>query len=165
MKKVLAVVLVVCVVCAAGSAFAQNRQQRNGRDNFEPCNCERGQFEGRRGGFEPGMRGGFEERRMMFAPDMPKEIREKAVELAKLHIDLEEALSSRPVNKEKALEVHAKMQKLEQEIEAWKFAQRLERIEAAGANPEHNRRAHPMPNAPKPENAPELPDTTGAPEK
>ena len=135
MKKVLAVVLVVSVLCAASSAFAQQGQQdrkgdrpmlqqRNGRGNFEACHCGREQQE-QHGNFEPGMHG----RRMMFAPDMPKEIREKAVELAKLRIDLDEALSSRPMNKEKALEVHAKMQKLEQEIESWKFSQMLERRE------------------------------------
>ena len=66
----------------------------------------------------------------MFTPDMPKEIREKSAELAKLRIDLEEAMTSRPINKEKALDVHAKMQKVKQEIETWRFTQRLERIEA-----------------------------------
>ena len=66
----------------------------------------------------------------MFTPDMPKEIREKSAELAKLRIDLEEAMTSRPINKEKALDVHAKMQKVKQEIETWRFTQRLERVEA-----------------------------------
>ncbi len=66
----------------------------------------------------------------IFTPDMPKEIREKAAELAKLRIDLEEAMTSRPINKEKALDVHAKMQKAKQEIETWRFTRRLERIEA-----------------------------------
>ena len=66
----------------------------------------------------------------IFTPDMPKEIREKAAELAKLRIDLEEAMTSRPINKEKALDVHAKIQKAKQEIETWRFTRRLERIEA-----------------------------------
>ena len=66
----------------------------------------------------------------MFTPDMPKEIREKSAELAKLRIDLEEAMTSRPINKEKALDVHAKIQKAKQEIETWRFTRRLERIEA-----------------------------------
>lgn len=66
----------------------------------------------------------------IFTPDMPKEIREKTAELAKLRIDLEEAMTSRPLNKEKALDVHAKMQKVKQDIETWRFTKRLERIEA-----------------------------------
>lgn len=162
MKKVIAVVAVVCVMFAAGSALAQPKDRRNQPQNVQQMNRpqrnapdfqERGprfqnvsdDFRGPRGDFRPGFDGrhcGFEgrgHRGPTFTPDMPKEIREKATELAKLRIDLEEAMTSRPLNKEKALEVHAKMQKVEQEVEAWRFAQRLERIEEMQKQRELNR--------------------------
>ena len=108
-----------------------------------------------------GMRCGFKggHREHIFTPDMPKEIRAKAVELAKLRIDLEEAMTSRPLNKEKALEVHAKMQKVEQEIDAWRFAKKLEHIEAMQKQHELNRNVPPArPGMPAPEKpAPEAP--------
>lgn len=143
MKKAIAVIAVIAVVCVAGSAFAQTRkttqpQQFPQRQGFEPCFC--GRDDGRDFG---GHRGHG------FAPDMPKEIREKAVELAKLHVDLEEALTSRPVNKAKALDVHAKIQRLEAEIEAWRFAQRLDQMENQKIQRELNKRIAPKP-LPKP---------------
>ena len=122
----------------------------NGNGNFGNCAPRQGDGYGRRGygygcyGFEGGCRGGFRGR-MNFFPDMPKEIREKAVELAKLRIDLEEAMSSDPINKAKALDTHAKMQKLEQEIEAWRFAQKLERIEEFKKHAKLNREVPPAP--------------------
>ncbi|MBQ3347506.1 MAG: hypothetical protein IJQ15_05125 [Synergistaceae bacterium] len=166
MKKVIAVVAVVCVMFAAGSALAQPKDRRNQPQNVQQMNRpqrnapdfqERGprfqnvsdDFRGPRGDFKPGFGGrhcGFEgrgHRGPTFTPDMPKEIREKATELAKLRIDLEEAMTSRPLNKEKALEVHAKMQKVEQEVEAWRFAQRLERIEEMQKQRELNRTVPP----------------------
>lgn len=121
MRKVLAVIAVLCVVFAAGTALAA---QTNGRPQLPPrmerphmpptCHETRAHRLGHR----------------TFTPDMPSEIREKAAELAKLKIDLEEAMTSRPLNKEKALDVHAKIQKVKQEIETWRFTKRLERIEA-----------------------------------
>ena len=146
MKKVIAVVAVVCVMFAAGSALAQPKDRRDRPQNVQQQmkrpqkNAqnfqERGprfqnasdDFRGPRGDFRPGF-DGRGRKGPMFTPDMPKEIREKATELAKLRVDLEEAMTSRPLNKEKALDVHAKMQKVEQEVEAWRFAQKLERIE------------------------------------
>ncbi len=158
MKKILAVISVVCVMCIAGTALAQNngakREHRNPqmmnhpeitRDvrNFSgrgPAGMRMPVSGDRRADFRPdfngrGMPCGFEGRnehrpmRPNFSPDMPKEIREKAVELAKLRIDLEEALTSRPLNKEKALEAFTLIQKAEQEIEAWRFTRKLARIE------------------------------------
>ena len=152
MKKVLAVISVVCVMCIAGTALAQNgnvrREHRNqqmmnhpeiSRDvrGFEgrgPAGMRMPGSEGRRDDFRPDFCGkrmprGFEGHGPIFLPDMPKEIREKAVEVAKLRVDLEEALTSRPLNKEKALEAFHMIQKAEQEIEAWKFTKKLERIE------------------------------------
>ena len=134
MKKVLALLLVVCVVCAAGAAFAQSRMPRKhfaGQDNFNPEFVPGdmpgpGGFEGRHHGHRPPRPEG---RRMRFAPDMSQEIRAKVAELAKLKIDLEEALTSRPVNKAKALEVHAKMQTLKNDLDNWRFEKKLEFIE------------------------------------
>lgn len=113
MKKVLAVLMAVCVMTAAGTALANQKAN----DNRQPPMPMRMEQHHRPQGHT-------------FTPDMPKEIREKAAELAKLRVDLEEALTSRPVNKDKALEVHAKMQTLKNEIDNWKFSKKLERIEA-----------------------------------
>ena len=129
MKKVLALLLVVCVVCSAGAAFAKPRMPRrpdfagneNFRPEFAPGDMPPMPPHGR--GFRP------EGRHMRFSPDMPKEIRAKVVELEKLRIDLDEALSSKPVNKAKALEVHAKMQPLKNDLENWRFERRLEFLE------------------------------------
>ena len=163
MKKTLAVLLAVCVVFGAGSAFAQPRNSQdfeNRRYSNLPMDfhgqpgqfCEPYSNGNNFGGYGPrhgygrygfgchGFNGG-----MNFYPDMPKEIREKAVELAKLRVDLEEAMSSRPVNKAKALETYAKMQKLEQEINTWRFAQRLERIEDFNKQRELNKKVPPAP--------------------
>ena len=164
MKKVIAVVAVVCVMFAAGSALAQPKDRRDQPQNVQQQMMsphrdfqERGprfqnvsdDFRGHHGDFRPGFDGrhcGFEgrgHRGPTFTPDMPKEIREKATELAKLRVDLEEAMTSRPLNKEKALDVHAKMQKVEQEVEAWRFAQKLERIEEMQKQRELNKTVPP----------------------
>lgn len=91
----------------------------------------------------------------MFTPDMPEEIRAKAVEAAKLRIDLEAALSTRPVDKAKALEIFAKVQQAENEIEAWKFSKRIDMMEAFRTQRELNRKKFdaPKPEAPAPEDA------------
>lgn len=182
MKKILAVVLVVSVVFGAGAAIAQpkrqpmqNQRQRfvqseagnpniqNANNNAQnpqrpqmmPRNDERKNFRGPRPDM---MRQDFRgcDRGPRFAPDMPKEIREKVAELAKLKIDLEEALTSKPINKAKALEVHAKMQQVKNEIDAWRFAKRLEFMEKAREQHELNRKNKPVPPAPKPEDKPEV---------
>ena len=125
MRKVLAVIAVVCVVFTAGSAFAAPRHGKHPvppADRRMPPRMERPVM-------PAPMPAPHHSRPRTFTPDMPPEIREKAAELAKLRIDLEEAMTSRPLNKEKALDVYAKIQKVKQEIEAWRFAKRLERIE------------------------------------
>ena len=76
-----------------------------------------------------GPRGDHFHRRGRFSPDMPQEIRAKAVLAAKLRIDLEDVLSQKPLNREKALELNGKISKLKQEIRAWRFEQKLDRIE------------------------------------
>ena len=160
MKKVIALVAVIAVVCVAGAAFAQGQQkpridpkpqaQFAPRDNFAPCSC--GKDGSRPGDFRRDDPHG----RPDFTPDMPKEIRAKAVELAKLRIDLEEALTSRPVNKMKALDVNAKILELEKQIEAWRFAQRLDAMEKANIQRELNKRmTRPAPKLPTP--APKMP--------
>ena len=139
MKKVLAAVLVLCVVLTAGAALAQpEREHRNHQQFNNPgMNAPHGEF------CRPGHKG------MNFTPDMPKEIREKAAELAKLRVDLEEAMTSRPINKAKALETFAKMQKLENEIESWKFEKKLERIEDFRKQHELNKKVPPEKPMPK----------------
>lgn len=158
MKKVLAVVLTVCVIFGTSAAFAQprnfegrenfNRQQMyrpEMRRDFRPCN-----FEG-----NERMRGFEGRHHSMFTPDMPKEIRGKVSELAKLRIDLEEVFSYRRVDKEKALELHKKIQKLENEIDDWKFERQIKRIQAFKKQMELERKKEkPVPPAPKPESEP-----------
>lgn len=72
----------------------------------------------------------------MFAPDMPKEIREKVTEIAKLNIDLDEALTSHPLNKAKAREVYGKILKLQQELDVWEFEKYLNDVEDFNRHPE-----------------------------
>ena len=160
MKKVLAVVLTVCVVLAAGSALAQQRhpEARNfeGREHINQQQQNRPDapnFNGRemRRDFRPCR---FEGKRSMFTPDMPKEIREKVAEYEKLKIDMKEILFDKNIDKGKALEIHKKMQKLENEIGDWKFEKRLERIEDFKKQMELKRNEKPVPPAPKPENEP-----------
>ena len=131
----------------AGESF--DREMRRGRMNPAMFDRKPGN-DGRR--FDPedmpcrfeGCRGG----RMMFTPDMPEEIRAKAVEAAKLRIDLEAALSTKPIDKAKALEIFAKVQQAENEIETWKFSKRIDMMEAFRTQRELNRKDF---NAPKPE--------------
>ena len=156
MKKVLAVISVVCVMCAAGSAMAnqskndrhrpmspqapamEQRHDFRGGPNFDGRpERPRPQFEAHRG------------RGPRFTPDMPPEIREKAAELAKLRVDLEEAMTAEPLNKAKALEVHAKILTVKNEIEAWRFAKKLERIEEIRKHHELNKEVPPEKPEPK----------------
>ncbi|MBQ9575142.1 MAG: hypothetical protein IJR27_07695 [Synergistaceae bacterium] len=125
MKKVLVLVSVICVMCIAGTALAKTNANAKRRRPVQQ-RIERPMPPKPARPVPPKK----SPRRSRFTPDMPKEIREKTAELEKLKIDLEEAMTSRPLNKEKALDVHGKMQKVRQEIEAWRFAKRLERIEA-----------------------------------
>ena len=166
-KKVLAVSLVLCVMLSASSAMAQPRRPmpphmppmppheyyygHQDMMHCQPWEFERPERFGRRD-FAPefGPRG-FHDR---FSPDMPKEIRAIAVEVAKLKIDLDEALHANPMEKEKAFEIHDKIMKLEQDVERWKFVKRVDRIEAFRKQREENmkrRTSQNAPEAPKPE--------------
>ena len=98
---------------------------------------------------------------MMFAPDMPEEIRAKVVEAAKLKIDLEAALATKPVDKAKAMEIFGKIQQTENEVEVWKFGKKIDMMEAFRTQQELNRKMPPAPKPEAPAPAPEAP----APEK
>ena len=88
---------------------------------------------------------------------MPEEIRAKVVEAAKLRIDLEAAFAEKPINKAKALEIFAKLQKAKNEIATWRFTRKLERIEAFRTQQDLNSRyRRPVP--------PEAPAEVPAPE-
>ncbi len=164
MKKVLAVVAVIAVVCVAGAALAQPRarddarrmppqlqksftgeqghidqrqgQQFTGDPNFEGrgrglCRMGNGRGNGRGYG------------RLGVAPDMPEELRAKAVEAAKLRIDLEEVCSAKTIDKAKAMELFGKIQQAENEVRTWRFSKRLERMEAFRTQQELNRNVPP----------------------
>ena len=196
MKKVLAVAAVVCVVFAAGTALAQPRRpfpanqgqqgqhidqrqpQQMPQDTSRPHVDQRGRqqfagepgaegrrmppapFEGGRGRKCGGHRG------MMFAPDMPEEVKAKVVEAEKLKVDLRALMSEKTIDKAKALEVFGKLKAAEQEVELWKFSKRLEAIEAFRTQRELNKNVPPAPPAqpaPAPEaSAPEAPAETAA---
>ncbi len=124
-KKVSAVLLAVCVMCA-GAAFAQPRMPMHGPE-FPPHEGPHEEFNHPMHCRPEGFRG--HHRHVRFAPNMPQEIRDKVVELEKLKIDLDEALTKRPINKAKAIEVHAKMQAVRNDLAAWRFERKLERLE------------------------------------
>lgn len=94
-----------------------------------------------------------------FDPEMPKEIRAIAVEVAKLRIDLDEALHANPMDKAKAFEIHDKIMKLEQDVERWKFVKRVDRIEAFRKQRELNRNRRTAPNAEKETEVPKTDST------
>ena len=159
MKKVLAVVAVLCVVFVAGTALAQPRRHDEGRRMPPPPQGEfMHQFNGPEGmppAFPAPCAPKRGHRGLNFSPDMPEEIRAKVVEAAKLRIDLEAAFAEKPINKAKALEIFAKLQKAKNEIATWRFTQKLERIEAFRAHHEDGRPF--PPEAPAEVPAPEEP--------
>lgn len=164
MKKVLAIVVVLCVVFVAGTALAQPRRHDEARRMPMPPHGQHmpqhpdhpgpGGMPQAHCSPEPGHGG---HRALRFAPDMPEEIRAKVVEAAKLRIDLEAAFAEKPINKAKALEIFAQLQRAENEIATWKFARKIERIEAFRAHREAGRPAHPAPHHHDGPEAPEAP--------
>ena len=125
--------------CFNGQGLGQKGGPRQGR-GFAPALGEQGgrgprgeQFQRREAG-PLGQRG-------MFAPDMPQEIRAKVVEAEKLHIDLENVLSQKPLNKDKAVELNGQISKLRQEVQAWRFEQKLNRIEEFNKKPAEDGKA------------------------
>lgn len=144
-KKVIAAVLVIASLAAAGAAFAAERAERenapkNNYKQFRPCWGQRGAcgfgfcepFAGKKLGdrFRFKGSGAFRSKDpSRFAPDMPNEIREKTAEAAKLRIDLENVMTKRPLDREKAAEIYAKIAGIESEIKIWRFSKKLDGIE------------------------------------
>ena len=175
MKKFVAVIAVVAVVCVAGAAFAQTRQTRGRNDARRMPPQLQKEFAGEQGhldqrmpeqrrpdqqnfgrpeGFDgAGCRFGHRGGRLGFTPDMPEEIRAKAVEAAKLRIDLEAVMSAKPLDKAKAVEIFGKIQQTENEVKMWKFENRLNMMEKAKIMRELNKisKPAPKPQAPAPE--------------
>ena len=160
-KKFLAVSLALCVMFAASSAMAKSRRPMPPMQPMQPQQEYQYEYDyGPRcmmhqpAPFGRGHRRDFGSRSFRgerFSPDMPKEIRAMMTEAAKLRIDLDEALYANPVEKEKAFEIHDKIMKLEQDIERWKFVQRVDRIEKFRKQREENKNIQPAPDAQKPE--------------
>ena len=123
LKKSVIAVLVIGTLSIAGTAFAYRGQRLNGQGCAYRSNPAFGAQEWR------ATRGADFAHHAQFFNEMPQEVRAKSVEAAKLRIDLEDVLSQKPLNQEKALELNGKISKLEQEIRAWRFEQKLNRIE------------------------------------
>ena len=117
--------------CFNGQGFGQMGGPRQGR-GFAPAF---GNLEMR------GPRGDQPRQRGHFSPDMPQEIRAKVVEAEKLRIDLENVLSQKPLNKDKAVELNGQISKLRQEVQAWRFEQKLNRIEEFNKKPAEDSKA------------------------
>ena len=60
---------------------------------------------------------------------MPQEIRDKEAEAEKLGIDLRNVLSQKPLNRDKAIELNGQIDKLRRDVQAWRFEQKLNRVE------------------------------------
>jgi len=139
MKKVLKVSLAVLLVAVlmAGVASAVERRgegrRGEGRRNREP---QRREWQNKELRSEMGypmrrmMGGGMMRNRAIAgtALEVPQEIREKWAEAQKIMIDLRMELGRNPINREKALELHAKHRALMQEIHDWRFAQQLDAL-------------------------------------
>jgi hypothetical protein len=63
-------------------------------------------------------------------PDVPQDIKNKWMEAQKTAIDLETELCKRPVDRAKALELHAKFHSLMRDVSDWHFKQRLDALTA-----------------------------------
>ena len=127
-KKILVAVLLVAVL-VAGTAYAGGRKRQGGHGGrtwsapigggmCESCGAR---FETPHGGRR---RGGIN------VPEVPQEIRDKLTEARKIAIDLRAELEKSPVDREKALEFHAKHRALMQEISDWYFNRRLDALTA-----------------------------------
>ena len=116
-----------------------------GRDGWGPCfmqDCQPGHFVGK------GRMGRMDDGWGWNAPNMPEDIRAKANELAKLRIDMRDALSRSPIDRAAAARLHDREMQLEQEIETWFFEERMNRIEAFREQQERSRSAAPTAPAP-----------------
>lgn len=152
MKKVVIAVLVVSLLGTAGTAMAWgSRRHRGGCYDDGIGNCLQPELSnGRdlRQGRHPESIGGMDGMRDRYASNMPEDIRAKANELAKLRIDLRDALSRSPIDRAAATRLHDRAMQLEQEIETWFFGERMNRIEEFRRQQERNRSAAPTPSKP-----------------
>ena len=151
MKKILAVTALVVILSMAGTALAGGRGRggdvsRN--KDAGDCRCMMWNKEMRNGqrfpqgevrggwnrdgahGFMMGRRGWQADKPRVNVPVIPQEIKDKWAEIQKTSIDLRTELGKTPLNREKALELHAKRSSLMQEISNWHFQQRLNLLEA-----------------------------------
>ena len=122
------------VVCCCGQSAPMGWQ--NARFQAAP-----GQGFGHRGGpafGDPGRQFG---QRGQFFTEVPQEIRDKEVEAEKLRIDLGNVLSQKPLNREKAVELNGQISKLRQDVWAWRFEQKLDRIEEFNKKVEEDTKA------------------------
>lgn len=124
LKKSVIAVLVIGSLSMAGTAFAYRGQGFNGQ-GFARRGCPA--FESRQAW--QASRGGDFAHHAQFFNEMPQEIRDKEVEAQKLRIDLGNVLCKKPLDREKAVELEGQIGKLRQDIRAWRFEQKLNRIE------------------------------------
>jgi DNA-directed RNA polymerase specialized sigma subunit len=66
----------------------------------------------------------------MNSREIPQELREKLAEAKKTAIDLRTELARKPIDREKALELHRKHAALVQEFREWRFNKMLDSITA-----------------------------------
>ncbi len=135
MKIALVLLIVVSVVvCSCSLAFARGR--RGFGSDFSPefsrgfeaqdFRCRQPRQEMRCGGRD-GF-GRFNGRFNGLAREIPDEIKAKFAEVRKMRIDLDMLLSAKEINKTQALEKFEAIQKLENEINTWRFVDRLEKL-------------------------------------
>ena len=134
MKNVLLAVLLVAVltVLVAGAAFAGGGKRQGGYRGGRMWGAGYGggaccmPYGGRGYGYGP--YGGRMNADRTNVPEIPQEIREKFAEAQKTAIDLRTELGKNPIDREKALELHAKHRALMNEISEWRFKQRLDAL-------------------------------------
>ena len=133
-KRVLKVMLAVILVAGLVTGIAYAKESRGRRTRGEMQHKE-WQHKGLRGHskWSDGrtMRGMSVDRmnaKRTNASEIPQEIREKRAEAKKTAIDLRMELGNNPVDREKALELHAKRRVLMQEISDWRFTQMLDSL-------------------------------------
>jgi hypothetical protein len=140
--KALAILTVVAVLGVTGAALAE-RRWGGLRERDRHCGRGEGYNEGYRDGRRPlwddegwkEHRRGWMDRDDGFRKDAPEEIRSKMSELAKLRIDMRDALSRRPIDRGRASEVFEKMMTLRREIGSWAFNRRLDALEERQKRP------------------------------
>ena len=138
-KKILlaALLVMVLVLLAAGGAFAGpggwkkhgGRMKGSQIDGGSSLMQEEGRArEGRR--HDGRAYGHRRNAGSMDAIEIPQEIKDKFAQMRKIAVDLRAELEKNPIDREKALELHAKRSALMQEIFDWRFNRRLDALTA-----------------------------------